>query len=280
MSRKNLNIVKSSGDSVKYSIKKLRASLRHSGANEHIVDRIIEKISAELYDGISTKEIFNRAFYFLNKEQGAFASRYKLKKAIYELGPSGFPFENFISAVLRCSGYKTKIGQIVKGSCVDHEIDILAKKNGENTMIECKFHGEEGLNCNVKIPLYIYSRFLDVKAFWDTHENTQLHQGWVVTNTRFTEDAIKYGNCVGLYLLSWDYPPENSLRERIDRLGLYPITVSTLLSKREKEFLVNRKVVLCRQLLEKSFFLSHLGVSDIRQKKIFNEMKRICKISK
>ena len=41
-----------------------------------------------------------------------------------------------------------------------------------------------------------------------------------------------------LYLLSWDYPDGESLRDRIDTLGLYPITVSTLLNKREKQFLL------------------------------------------
>ncbi len=278
MHLKELSIIKKSGEKVKYSLKKLHASLKHSGATDTVIQQIIEKINAELYDGISTKEIFNRAFYFLNKEKGTFASKYKLKKALYELGPSGFPFENFISAVLKYSGYRTKVGEIVQGKCVQHEIDIIGSKNGENIIVECKFHGDEGLNCNVKIPLYIHSRFKDVKAFWDNKNHAKLDKGWVVTNTRFTKDAIEYGNCAGLYLLSWDYPPENSLKERINRLGLYPITVSTLLSAKEKDFLLDRDIILCRQLMEHSFFLHHLGVSENRKKKILNEMKYICKV--
>lgn len=278
MSRKELNIVKTSGETVKYSMKKLKASLRHSGATDAVIQRIIEKITAELYDGISTKELFSRAFYFLNKEKGTYASKYKLKRAIYELGPSGFPFENFISAVLKYSGYKTKVGEIVPGKCVPHEIDVIASKNGGDIMIECKFHGDEGLKCNVKIPLYIHSRFNDVKAVWDQNNISKLEKGWVVTNTRFTKDAEDYGNCAGLYLLSWDYPPEHSLKDRINRLGLYPVTVSTLLSGREKEFLLKREVVLCRQIVEHSFYLDHLGVSENRKKRILDEMKLISKV--
>lgn len=276
MQLKDLNIVKKSGETVKFSSKKLQESLTHSGASDPLIKKILNKISAELYNGISTKEIFNRAFYYLKQEKGTFASKYKLKKAIYELGPSGFPFEKLISAVLSYSGYHTTVGTILQGKCVNHEIDIIGKKEEENIIVECKFHGDERLNCDVKIPLYIHSRFNDVKAYWDLNKKTKIDKGWVVTNTRFTKDAIKYGNCSGLFLLSWDFPPNNSLKDRIDRLGLYPITVSTLLSKKEKDFLLNRAVILCRQLAENSFYLNHLGVSEPRKKKILKEMSFIC----
>ena len=134
--------------------------------------------------------------------------------------------------------------------------------------------------CNVKIPLYIHSRYQDVKNHWNTFNKhkTTLTQGWVVTNTRFTDDAEKYGNCAGLYLLSWDYPKENSLKDIIDRLGLYPITVSTLLTKREKQFLLNRDVVLCRELIKDSFYLDHLGVSDTRKSRILSEIQQLCSV--
>jgi hypothetical protein len=164
------------------------------------------------------------------------------------------------------------------GICVKHEIDVVAQKNGQTTVIECKFHGEEGRNCNVKVPLYIHSRYKDVQAHWDTkkREDQTLDKGWVATNTRFTADAIKYGKCAGLYLLSWDYPENDGLKDRIDRLGLYPITVSTLLTKREKQFLLSRDVVLCRQLWKDKFFLDHLGISTTRKEKIQNEIQQLC----
>ena len=160
---------------------------------------------------------------------------------------------------------------------MSHEIDVVANKNGNTTIVECKFHSEEGRNCNVKVPLYIASRFQDVKNQWDKKQHkTTLTQGWVVTNTRFTKDALGYGNCIGLHLLSWDYPKNDGLKDRIDRLGLYPITVSTLLTKREKQFLLTRDVVLCRDLIGDAFYLDHLGVSDVRKTKILNEIKNLC----
>ena len=148
MANEDFFIVKASGDKVLFSEEKLRASLKRSG--------------------ITTKELYNRAFGYLRRKKPIYASKYKLKKAIYELGPTGFPFERFIGAVLKYSGYKIQVGKNVSGKCVGHEIDVVAEKNGSIIIIECKFHGEQGRNCNVKIPLYIYSRFLDIKNAGDS----------------------------------------------------------------------------------------------------------------
>jgi hypothetical protein len=121
---------------------------------------------------------------------------------------------------------------------------------------------------------------MDILSFFKKHikKGESPNESWLITNTRFTKDAIKYGSCVGMYLLSWDHPKENSLKDRIDRLGLYPITVSTLLSKREKEFLLTRDVVLCRQLINDTFYLDHLGISENRKKRILQEINLLCEI--
>tara|TARA_R110001583_G_scaffold36546_2_gene120341 strand:+ start:100 stop:945 length:846 start_codon:yes stop_codon:yes gene_type:complete len=273
-----IEIIKSSGDKVKFSLSKLRRSLQRSGADDVFVEQIVNQVRDELYQGISTREIYNRAFALLKKKKSILASKYKLKKAIYELGPTGFPFEKFIAAILRYSGYTTEVGKVLQGHCVTHEVDVLAKKNGLVAVIECKFHSDEGRNCNVKVPLYINSRYNDIKQHWEREKNgnSELDKGWVVTNTRFTEDALAYGKCVDLYLLSWDIPHGDGLRDRIDRLGLYPITVSTLLSQREKQFLLSRDVVLCRELLSDSFFLDHLEIKEPRKEKIMKELRQLC----
>lgn len=280
MLEQHIDITKTSGEKVRFSVEKLKNSLRRSGADETLVQQTVDLVIDELYQGISTKEIYNRAFALLKKKKSVFASKYKLKKAIYELGPTGFPFERFIAAIMDYSGYETSVGLVLQGKCISHEIDVIARKNSEYIVAECKFHNEEGRNCDVKVPLYINSRYQDILEFTKNLTNKKLipNQGWVVTNTRFTLDATQYGECAGLYLLSWDFPMGNSLKERIDRLGLYPITVSTLLSNREKAFLLSRDVVLCRQLVNDSFYLDHLGVSDARKERILNEIGQLCRM--
>ncbi|MDT0552129.1 ATP cone domain-containing protein [Urechidicola vernalis] len=279
MKNYSIDIIKSSGLKDPFSEEKLKKSLKIIGVDSNLVEQILLKVKNELYEGISTKEIYNRAFSLLKKEKGHLASKYKLKKAIYELGPTGFPFERFISAILKYSGYSTEVGKIFEGKCISHEVDVVAKKNNKVTTVECKFHSEQGLKCNVKVPLYINSRYKDIVRNWGKYLKVigDLESCWVVTNTRFTKDAVQYANCVGLYLLSWDYPENDSLKDRINRLGLYPITVSTLLTEEEKEFLLSRDIVLCRDLINDAFYLDKCGISKARKEKIFNEIQRICK---
>ena len=275
MINQDITIIKASGQRVKFSIEKLKNSLRRSGAHDNLVSQILDVVCDELYQGISTKEIYNRAFALLKKSKNVYASKYKLKKAIYELGPTGFPFERFIGAILEYSGYQVSISEILQGKCVNHEIDVIAKKNGQHIIAECKFHSDRKNKCNVKIPLYINSRYQDVVNQYRNTNNCP-NEGWVVTNTQFTKDAITYGKCCGLKLLSWDYPENDAIKDKIDRLGLYPITVSTLLTNREKQFLLSRDVVMCRQLIKDTFYLDHLGVSETRKERILKEINLLC----
>lgn len=275
MSKPHIEIKKSSGERVAFSLDKLKASLRRSGANDKDVQNILNIVRDELYQGISTREIYNRAYALLKKKKSVFASKYKLKKAIYELGPTGFPFERFVGQVLSYSGHTIEVGAIISGMCVNHEVDVVATKDTKIIYVECKFHSEEGRNCDVKVPLYIHSRYRDIVDKQAQGDHTHA-EGWVVTNTRFSRDAVAYGTCAGLKLLSWDYPKDRGLKDRIDRLGLYPITVSTLLTKREKNFLLGRDIVLCKQLLNDKFYLDHLGVSENRKTRILNEIALLC----
>ena len=61
-----------------------------------------------------------------------------------ELGPSGFPFENFIGHIFRHDGYSTDVGVIMQGNCVTHEVDVLACKDDRCYIVECKYHNQAG----------------------------------------------------------------------------------------------------------------------------------------
>ena len=158
-----IQVTKKSGDLAPFSREKLRLSLIKSGASKKNIQHIISEIEKILYQGISTKEIYKKAFALLRKSSRPMAAKYKLKKAIMELGPSGFPFERYLAAILKEEGYTTKIGQIIQGMCVQHEVDVVAEKGNQRVIIECKFHTDSHHICDVKVPLYINSRFLDLE---------------------------------------------------------------------------------------------------------------------
>ena len=227
---------------------------------------------------MTTKKIYEKAFKLLRKERKPLAARYKLKSAIMELGPSGFPFEMYVAAVLQQQGYKTQTGVLVKGKCVMHEVDVIAEKGEYHCMIECKYHNHPGTVCDVKIPLYIHSRFKDVEASWvqlPGHE-IKLHQGWVVTNTRFSSDAIQYGICTGLNLAGWNYPQNGSLNKLIDSLSLYPITCLHSLTAAEKQQLLNVQIILCKDICNNERLLLSTGIAQNRIGVIMKEAKLLC----
>ena len=146
-------------------------------------------------------------------------------------------------------------------------------------MIECKYHSDQGRFCDVKIPLYINSRFLDVKEKWEKQKGheTKFHQGWVYTNIRFTTDATQYGNCVGLMLVSWDYPNKKSLKDRIDKSGLHPLTSLTTLTRAEKSKLLEKNIVLCKELYENPQLLEEIGIDKSRHQKNLDDSQELCK---
>lgn len=274
-----MKIIKANEEEASYDPEKIIRSLKRAGATQEIIQEVLSATEKELYEGIHTKEMYRIVFRNLKKLSNGTAGKYHLKNAIMELGPTGFPFEKFIAALLEAEGYQTLTNQIVQGRCIQHEIDVTAEKDNRHFMIECKFHGTAGSISDVKHALYVYARFLDVEKSWlnKSDPSQKFHQGWLVTNTRLTSDAEKYGKCVGMCLLSWNYPPENSLRERIDKKSLYPITCLTSLSKKEKQRLLNKKIVLCHTVCERPSALNGIGLSETKKLKILEEALIICK---
>lgn len=274
----NINITKASGQIVPFNKGKLKQSLLRSGANSEQADEVVSEVQDMLVEGMSTRKIYKTAFRLLRDVSRPMAARYKLKHAIMELGPSGFPFELFVAELLKHKGYKTQVGIIVKGHCVNHEIDVIAEKDEHHFMIECKFHNRQGYSSDVKIPLYIRSRFLDVERQWkqlDGHAE-KFHQGWVVTNTRFSDDATQYGKCMNLNLVSWDYPKNNGLKDWIDNSGLHPVTCLTTLTQREKQQLLDRKIVLCKTMHHNHSALQSIGLKSPRLEKVMEECEALC----
>jgi len=271
-------VKKRSGEDQVFLPEKLRMSLKRAGASDHIADKIMGELQTQLYDGIATHAIYKMAFRMLQRMVRSSAARYSLKSAIMELGPSGFPFEKLVGEIVHRLGYQSEVGVTFRGRCVSHELDVLARNSHEMFMVECKYYNSPGKNCNVQVPLYIHSRFNDVKAVWETRpENKGLNFScWVVTNTRFTSDATDYGNCVGLKLIGWDYPKGSSLRELIERMRLFPVTTLTTINKKQKEVLLNANIILCSQIVEKPSVLELISSDGKKNDRILAEAQELC----
>ena len=274
-----MKIVKHSGNIVDYNPSKLEQSLMKSGASQRVVKTILEAIEKEIYEGISTKQIYKMAFGLLKKVSNSNAARYNLKEAIRLLGPAGFFFEKYIALLFSSENYQAVTNLILQGKCVSHEIDILVKKDSAIAMIECKFHMGKDANSDVKVPMYILSRFNDLKDNRHTifTRNDTVSKCWIVTNNRFTTDAIAFAKCSKLNLLSWNYPENDNLKTKNDTNYLYPITCLTTLSLAEKDKLLFLDVILVKELINNSESLEKIGLSSNRIKNVLKEASELCR---
>ncbi len=263
-----------------FSREKLETSLHRAGADAETIHEIAQEIEEWLSEGMTTGKIYSRAFGLLRAKKRSMAARYSLKKAIMELGPSGYPFEQFLGQVFKHEGFSVEVGQVVQGRCVMHEVDVIATNEHHQHLVECKYYNSRGKYADVKVPLYIRSRVNDIVAQRQTMPefNGLKYHGWVATNTRFTSDALAFGECSGLHLLSWDYPKNNGLKDKIERMRLFPVTVMTRLTISEKRVLLNNDILLCNQLYENPESLDLLNLTDNIRRKVIEESEELCKL--
>lgn len=242
-----LIVVKKTGEKEPYSEEKVRHSMNRVGVPENLQPEVLANLKTKFKDGkITTDEIFKHVLEYLEPRDRKASVRFNLRDAIYQLGPTGFPFEKFLAEIFKEIGYKVETGITMRGDCVSHEIDLLIEKDGERQIVEAKFHNHHDVKTDVQTALYTYARFLDVK------EKNNISNVWLITNTKLTIDAITYANCKGMPAIGWNYPEKGNLQDFVETPHMYPITILTALSNQEKNRLIEKNIVLCRDLLTKS----------------------------
>lgn len=269
-------ITKAGGEKERFDPVKLEQSLAHAGATSTVRARVLSHVIHELKPFMTTSEIYRRAFELLKTiESTPVAARYSLKRALFALGPSGFPFEQFLAEVLRAHGWSVKTDQMLTGRCAPHEVDVLAEKNGRRIGIEAKFHNEAGGKTDIKDALYVHARYEDLRQA--PLESSRVHEGWLVTNTEFTRNAIRYARCSNLTLLGWDYPRSRGLLQMIEEAKVHPLTCLTTLSEGEKRRFMENKIVLCKSV-QTPHLLTEYGVNPSKIPHVLQEAQQLCGI--
>lgn len=273
----NIFVIKAHGEKELFAPEKLIRSLKNSGASDAMASDVLKAIEGTLQDGTQTSDIYRLAFSLLHKKERVAAMRYSLKRALMELGPSGFPFENFLSEVFRRKGYTVERDVMVAGKCVEHEVDLVISSPEKRIMVEVKFHNEVGIKSDVKVALYVSARFEDIFIKQGGPSDTKKEEGWLITNTKFTQSAIQYGMCKGLTMIGWNYPSKGNLQHLIEESGLHPLTCLSTLTTSQKQTLLSEGVVLCRDVVGHPR-LASLGVNDEKLKKVTEEARALCGI--
>jgi hypothetical protein len=261
-------ILKSNGEQELFDPEKFKRSLQKIGAPSHVITDLVTQI--QTLPGIqSTQDIYNYAYNYLYTVDRVLASRYNLKNALRQLGPAGFPFEQYIAQLFRAQGYTAVTNQILQGVCVTHEIDVIITRDREKVseLIECKFHALLHETINVKTPLYIQARFTDIIT-----RNKHLFSAmWLVTNSKISISSKQYAQCVRLKLLGWGYPRNNGIERIIDQYALYPVTTLSSLTHEQKLFLIEHRILLCTDLVHNSWALAQAGLTPEQQEQVITE---------
>jgi hypothetical protein len=275
-----LEIIKASGRTEEFNIQKLVDSLIRSGATEDDARDIARQVESQIKPSMHTKHIYRIARKILRHYSKTADMRYSIKKAIYMLGPAGYQFEKYFAGILKAYGYSAETNRFLKGYCVTHEVDIFAVRDDIGGVIECKYHSNGGNPTDVKTALYVYSRFMDIKKTYElNHENrVSINEGWLVTNTRCTSDAIKYAGCVGLKIVSWKYPDENSLERMIENKKLYPVTILSSIKKTSLNILFKNDIILVRDIadMDERIFIRQSGLDTATARTLKREADELC----
>lgn len=277
---KKIYIIKANGEKEVFNSRKLNDSLERSGVGSEMIKKIIEKVESELTDGMTTKQIYKKAYSMLVKKERITAARYSVRRAILDLGPNGFPFEDFIGEIYRAKNYSVEVGKTISGFCVTHEVDVFAQSDKELIVAEIKFHNNVGIKSDLKTALYVKARFedLDKGGYLNEVAKNKKQTKMLITNTKFSSRAVQYANCAGLTLLGWDYPYKGSLQDLIEETGLHPLTCLTTLAKKEKQSLLNRGIVLCKDLKSGGVeILKSMGLPENKVNNILLEVNSLCK---
>ena len=244
----NVKIKKATGQIEAFDERKLLKSLIRSGAHPEQAQGVVNEVALQIKPGMSTKKIFRIAHKYLKNYNKVSVLRYSLKEALLRLGPSGYPFEKYVGELLRLRGYEVTIGRIINGRCISHEVDVFAESRDEVILAECKYRNSSEGAHDVKTALYVHARHQDLRAAMRKKYPHKSINGWLVTNTRFTDDAIQFAECSGMEIISWRHPEKNSLEKMIEETMLYPVTVLSGLNSRQIHALIKQDMFLMKDL--------------------------------
>lgn len=248
-----ITIVKADGSRQRFSARKLERSIGRSGASRGAARAIAARVADQLRDGMTTAQVFALVRQLLRRErEHGVAARYSLKDAMHRLGPAGYHFEKYVAEILRAYGYDAVLPDLIPGMCVEHEVDVVARRDTTTAMAECKYRNAPGLHVHLKDVMATWARYEDLReAYAKRRHRFNFTECWLVCNTKITGDGLAFGNCKGMRFIGWQYPAKAGLERMIEEKHLYPITVLRTLTPLAQEQFAAAGVMLCHDIAQR-----------------------------
>ena len=245
-------VTKADGTKQPFSKWKVVRTCLRMGATRAVAESIAEGIETRIYAGIETKKILQMIFRRLRKHKPVIRHQIDLRKALSLLNPAP-DFERFIQLLLSEHGYEVSPNQIIRGRCVEHEVDAIARKNGKTCLVEVKHHFKYHTPTSLDVSRISRAVFEDVT---EGHKlglnNLQIDYAMIICNTKLSEHAKRYADCRGISHIGWSSPPHHDLQTMIEEKKLYPITLLKGLNTENRKRLASNGIILLKQLTEKN----------------------------
>jgi Holliday junction resolvase-like predicted endonuclease len=238
---------------------------------------IAEKIESKLYEGITTKEILKMIFRYIKDYRPEVRHEIDLREAISLLRPKP-DFEVFVQLLLKAVGYDVDPNQLLRGRCVEHEIDAVAKKGDETILVEVKHHYNHHTYTGMDVCMVARSRLEDLNdGFKLGYNKINFNKIMIVCNTKFSGHALRYSKCKGITNIGWKAPVKHGLEQMVEEKKLYPITFLKDLDRESERKLGYSGVVLLKQLVETDID-KLCKMTRISRKKLSNLVEKAKKI--
>lgn len=160
-------------------------------------------------------------------------------------------FESFVQILLAHNGFEVSPNRLLTGRCVTHEVDAIARKGGVTYFVEAKHHVNYHTLTGLDESRIARAILEDVSEGFELGKNSlKVDRAMIVTNTRYSEHAVRYGKCRNILQIGWSSPADLSLQSVIGEKNLYPLSCLRDLKRETKTRLVNSGIVLLKQLFE------------------------------
>ena len=270
-------VTKFDGTKQPFDKKKIMRTIQRMGATQAVAESIVDEIETRLYDGIHTKKILQMIFRRLKKHKPVIKYQIDLRRALSLINPAP-DFELFIQLLLREHGYKVTKNQIIRGKCVEHEIDAIATKNNKTCIVEVKHHYKYHTPTSLDVSRISRAVFEDIT---EGHElglnNLKIDYAMIVCNTKLSEHAKRYADCRGIKHIGWSSPKKCDLQTMIEEKKLYPLTFLKGLNANTRTRLASNGIITLKQLTEQTpTALRHqTGISKEKFESILDKAKAI-----
>lgn len=245
-------VTKADGTKQLFDREKVVRTCLRMGARRETAEAIAKNVEMKIYNGIETKKILQMIFRQLSKHKPAVKHLIDLRKALSLIKPAP-DFERFIQILLSEHGYEVTPNQIIRGKCVEHEVDAVARKNGENYIVEVKHHFRHHTPTGLDVSRIARAVFEDVTEGFKLGLNTlKINAAMIVCNTKLSQHAKRYAECRGIHHIGWSSATNQDLQTMIEEQKLYPITYLKGLKTAIREKLASSGIILLKQLTTKN----------------------------